>query len=270
MSRRFALPVLLLLLISIVASAQMYHGVQVSHVSLVSGSVKPGKPFTLGIHVAMDPGWHTYWKTPGDAGAPPTVELLDSPDYTASELRFPTPHKRVADDIVSYVYEDEVVYLLQVRPKNQNPAHHLKLKVHWLICKDLCLPADTILEFNIDSLTKERTNEDQKLLDRWTARLPQPGMGFNLDRSGAIIHPENDTKLSVFLKFFDMAPNTIVDFFPYDQDQIAINYNSIAVTSDGISMSVERSNKNSDLKYISGIVIIGTTGYEVSVPVSKQ
>ena len=269
MSRNLAVSVLLLLVMSTSVSAQMYRGVQVSNVSILSGAIKTGKPFTLGIRVSMQPGWHTYWKTPGDAGAPPTAELLGAPDLIPSELRFPTPHKRITDDIVSYVYEDEVVYLLSIRPNSANTSHKFKIKFHWLICKDICLPADTVLEFNIDSLTKERTSEDQKLLDRWTARLPQPGAGFNLDRAGAIA-TASGTKLNLFIKFFDMTPNTIVDFFPYDQDLLAINYGSIAVTPDGISISAELSKTDAEVKYISGVVLIGTTGYEVNVPVSKQ
>ena len=41
-------------------------------VSLVSDTdaVAPGTPFRIGLHVRLAPGWHTYWKNPGDAGAP--------------------------------------------------------------------------------------------------------------------------------------------------------------------------------------------------------
>ena len=33
-------------------------------------AIQPGKPFWLGVHLTVDPGWHVYWKNPGDAGLP--------------------------------------------------------------------------------------------------------------------------------------------------------------------------------------------------------
>ncbi|HYM21006.1 MAG TPA: protein-disulfide reductase DsbD domain-containing protein [Candidatus Kapabacteria bacterium] len=252
------------------AHAQMYQGKQVSNISLVSGAVKPGKPFTLGIHILMESGWHTYWKTPGDAGAAPVAEIIGAPDLTAGELRYPTPHKMISSDIVTYGYDEEVVFLLPVRPNNANAPHRFKLKLNWLVCKEVCLPAEAILEFNIDSLNADSIKENQRLLDRWTARLPQPGAGFNLDHAGALATVTKDSAINLFVKFFDVAPNTITDFFPIDQEDFVINYNSIAATRDGISMTLTPGRKGAELKQIAGVVLIGTTGYEVNVPVTKQ
>ena len=42
-------------------------------VTLVSetDAIQPGQPFRIGLNLRMADGWHTYWKNPGDAGAPP-------------------------------------------------------------------------------------------------------------------------------------------------------------------------------------------------------
>ena len=37
--------------------------------------VAPGQPFRLGLRLRLAPGWHTYWKNPGDAGAAPEIVL---------------------------------------------------------------------------------------------------------------------------------------------------------------------------------------------------
>ncbi|MBV9776246.1 MAG: cytochrome C biogenesis protein, partial [Acetobacteraceae bacterium] len=46
-------------------------------VSLVSDAdaVAPGTPVRLGLLIRLAPGWHTYWKNPGDAGAAPELRL---------------------------------------------------------------------------------------------------------------------------------------------------------------------------------------------------
>src|SRR4051794_36086107 len=52
--------------------AQTYQGRQLVDAKLVANtnSVAPGKPFKVGLLLRMVPGWHTYWKFPGDAGIP--------------------------------------------------------------------------------------------------------------------------------------------------------------------------------------------------------
>jgi len=43
------------------------------HVQLVSpaGDIFPGGDNKLGLYFKLEPGWHIYWKNPGDAGLPP-------------------------------------------------------------------------------------------------------------------------------------------------------------------------------------------------------
>ncbi|MDX2184751.1 MAG: hypothetical protein SFW08_12290, partial [Gemmatimonadaceae bacterium] len=35
--------------------------------------VVPGRPFSVGVRLRMDPKWHTYWKQAGDAGGPTNI-----------------------------------------------------------------------------------------------------------------------------------------------------------------------------------------------------
>ena len=46
-------------------------------VSLVSDTdaVSPGTPFRIGLRIRLAPGWHTYWRNPGDAGVAPELDL---------------------------------------------------------------------------------------------------------------------------------------------------------------------------------------------------
>eukprot|EP01042_Synura_sphagnicola_P020361 gene20361-25838_t len=45
--------------------------VRTSHLELelfAGGSAAPGKTVTIGLRQTIAPGWHTYWRNPGDAG----------------------------------------------------------------------------------------------------------------------------------------------------------------------------------------------------------
>jgi len=38
-------------------------------------AIAPGQPFMLGFKFTIAPGWHIYWKNPGDSGLPTEVKL---------------------------------------------------------------------------------------------------------------------------------------------------------------------------------------------------
>ena len=64
-------------------------------VSLVSDTdaVSPGTPYRVGLYFRLAPGWHTYWKNPGDAGVPPDLELTLPAGSTAGPIAWPTPRR---------------------------------------------------------------------------------------------------------------------------------------------------------------------------------
>ena len=250
--------------------SQTYKGKPVSHVSLLAGNLAQGKGFTLGIKMDLEPGWHAYWKNPGDAGLPMTAEITDGHGYTSGELRYATPHKYKTGDEILYGYDSEVVFLLPVKaPPGGNTSPHFKVKLSWLACKEVCLPGEATLEFSADSLSITQQKENQKLLDRWTAKLPQPGEGFNLDKIGTTI-TEDRGKLSVFMKFLEMAPGTITDFFPEVIEGFVTDYTHILISDVGITMTLTPETKDAKLAAIKGLILIGTSGYEVNIPIAKQ
>ena len=34
------------------------------------GAIEPGRPLTVALRLKAIPGWHTYWRNPGDSGEP--------------------------------------------------------------------------------------------------------------------------------------------------------------------------------------------------------
>ncbi len=259
-----------LLVFAMPSFSQMHNGRPVSHVSLLCGNIQPGKGFTLGIRMMLEPEWHAYWKNPGDAGLPMSAELADNGSFTAGPLRFPTPHKYLSSDAALYGYDSEVVFLLPIKPNAGNKSSpHFKVKLSWLACKEVCLPGEAILEFNADSVSIAQRKDNQRILDRWTAKLPQPGVGFNLDKIGTSVTEKNG-KMLVFIKFLEMAPGTVTDFFPEEIEGFVIDYSHITIGDAGITLTLTPESKNSKLTAIKGLVLIGTSGYEVNFPIAKQ
>src|SRR5262249_47360799 len=46
-----------------------------------------------GIEIKLDPGWRTYWRDPGDSGAPPIFDFSGSENVKSVNVLWPAPEK---------------------------------------------------------------------------------------------------------------------------------------------------------------------------------
>ena len=79
------------------AAAQEYEGRQLVTMKVVADTagVEPGASFRLGVLLEMEPGWHTYWENPGDAGLPTTSPPLLGPATRGRDRDGSGPSRRV-------------------------------------------------------------------------------------------------------------------------------------------------------------------------------
>lgn len=105
--------------------------------------IAPGKTIWVAMRQEITPGWHTYWRNPGDTGLATSLTWDLPAGYTATELQFPTPHKQPTGDLVNYGYTNSVMLLAQITaPANAaiGDTVELKGKASWLVCQDICIP----------------------------------------------------------------------------------------------------------------------------------
>jgi thiol:disulfide interchange protein/DsbC/DsbD-like thiol-disulfide interchange protein len=115
-------------------------------------SVAPGTTVTVAVRLTLDPGWHTYWTNPGDAGLPLKVQWTLPDGVSAGALQFPTPHLTPQPPLMSYGYESEVFVLADiVVPATAAPGTVLTIsgKAEWLACAEICLPASGPLSLTL-------------------------------------------------------------------------------------------------------------------------
>ena len=95
--------------------AQIYQGRQLVDAKLIADTttVVPGREFTAGLLLKMQPGWHTYWQFPGDAGIPTGIKWNLPPGWEAGPIQWPIPLKLdEPGDIQIYGYHDEVLLMV--------------------------------------------------------------------------------------------------------------------------------------------------------------
>src|SRR6201989_3700535 len=63
-----------------------------SAVRLLAGS-RSGTVLLGGVAIQLQPGWKTYWRTPGDSGVPPRFDFSKSDNIEAVTVLLPAPRK---------------------------------------------------------------------------------------------------------------------------------------------------------------------------------
>ncbi len=106
-------------------------------------AIAAGKPLWVALRITLDDGWHTYWRNPGDAGAPTTI-AWDLPDgLAAGPIVWPAPKRYGTGSRVSFGYADEVWLLTRIdAAADLAPGQTVRIaaEAEWLACADICIP----------------------------------------------------------------------------------------------------------------------------------
>lgn len=92
-----------------------------------------------GLEIQMQPGWKTYWRTPGAAGIPPKVIAPEGSAIESVNLHYPAPLRLDFQGLQLYGYQDRVIFPLDLTLQ-PNASGDLALDARILICRELCIP----------------------------------------------------------------------------------------------------------------------------------
>ena len=123
-----------------------------SAVRLLAGS-RSGAVLLGGIAFQLQPGWKTYWRTPGDSGVPPRFDFSKSDNIEAVTVLWPAPTK--FDDGAgghSLGYHDQIVLPLRIVAKNADKPVTLRADVNYAVCEKLCIPVEASAELPFTSV----------------------------------------------------------------------------------------------------------------------
>jgi thiol:disulfide interchange protein DsbD len=104
-----------------------------------------GEAFRIGLRLRLAPGWHTYWRNPGDAGAPAEIALALPAGAAAGPIEWPAPRRIPYGPLVNHGYTGEVLLPLRVTaPASIAPGGtlHIEAEATWLACAEICVPEE--------------------------------------------------------------------------------------------------------------------------------
>ncbi len=106
--------------------------------------------FYFGIKFDLKDGWKTYWKNPGDAGAPLDISWKDNTHKPNDiEILFPFPEKFIDKGVTTIGYDSQVIFPVKINSNGQRKINR-KIQLDYLICKDICIPYSETRILDID------------------------------------------------------------------------------------------------------------------------
>ncbi len=141
--------------------------------SLVSetDAVAPGQPFRLALRLRLAPGWHTYWKNPGDAGVAPELAFTLPPGVGAGPVVWPAPAQEREGPLMTFAYTGEV--LLPVTVTGASGATSVQLTASWPVCSNICVPESGTFRLDLPA-GRPAPSAQAALFAAADARTPRP------------------------------------------------------------------------------------------------
>ena len=183
------------------ADASLWVEDNYSGIRLIAGASKSGADsLRAGVEIKMQPGWHTYWRYPGDSGVPPRFSFSGSDNLATVKVLYPAPHAFTDEVGTTIGYKGNVILPLRVFPRQMDKPVTLRAKIDYAVCDRLCVPVEAHLELTLSSAG----GADNPALAAAEARVPKP---VSAAEAGLTARRANDDKLKP-LVFVDLAAPT--------------------------------------------------------------
>jgi thiol:disulfide interchange protein/DsbC/DsbD-like thiol-disulfide interchange protein len=188
-------------------------------------TVKPGDTITVGVMLEMPPGWHTYWKNPGESGMASKIIWTLPEGITAGDIQWPTPevYEDKTVDLTTYVHHDQAMLLvpLTVGADTTSGELNLKARVSWLECEKLCVPGRADITGKLKVGAETKLSSDAPLIQEWQAKLPKPNP--TLKATARWDGPIKEDSRKAIIEFSPDASAANWDFYPYRGDDFTIS-----------------------------------------------
>ncbi len=113
---------------------------------LVSARILPGwsnadGSRTAAVELVLEPGWKTYWRSPGDSGLPPAFDWDGSDNLADVTFHWPAPQAIRSGGTLTMGYHDRLVLPFTATPTDPARPVALNAAIDLGLCEKICVPA---------------------------------------------------------------------------------------------------------------------------------
>jgi suppressor for copper-sensitivity B len=154
---------------------------------LISATQNAAGDILLGLQYQIAPGWEIYWRSPGGAGFPTTIEWDGSSNFGEPSLQWPRPHRFEIFELETLGYKDEVVLPIAARQLDRTEGVTIRAAVNFLTCREICVPHTLAMSLDLPAAGDETAviSEFAPLINTYQAQIPprDSGRGLMVERA---------------------------------------------------------------------------------------
>lgn len=164
------------------------------------------------LELRLAPGWYTYWRTPGDAGFPTTIDWAGSENLAEAALSWPAPSRKAVAGLQTNVYHDRVVLPLSVVLARPGEPVRLRAEVDYASCNQVCIPYHASIDLVLPA-GLAIPGPDAPLVAKAVAQVPGSLASAGLRLVSATISGTDETPILAVAIASDAAPLRAPDLF---------------------------------------------------------
>ena len=224
------------------------------------------------LDIALEPGWKTYWRDPGGAGIPPTLDFSQSQGIAFEKMDYPAP-VRVDDGYAIWAGYTQPVQLPLTFRRTGSAGAQIHALAFIGICDKICIPfqADLVVDLP-ENLTSQDPAKPE--VEAAFARLPEAaGADFSIKEASLDL---NINQLMVSAKLPAFRPSgAAAELFVAGPQGFAFSPPKLISENDGLAEWTVRVeppsgiDADSDAVPLNLVVTLGQRAIEQSVSVGR-
>ena len=218
-------------------------------------SLTPGSTFTLGVLFEPEPGWHIYWRNPGDSGLAPRFAWESAGGIAVASPLWPYPEKIPVGPLVNYGYNKVLIPFPATfsAPPPRATTTSVMLSLQYLVCKDECLPGEAQLELTLPiSKTAAAPGQHERLFAETQKKVP-----VQLDRVSIAVEEQQDQIIIALIPLESRFFPSAITFFPEDPRVISNSApQEVSLEGGALRITLKRDpNRRDSVRRVRGVLV---------------
>lgn len=200
-------------------------------------SLTPQAENRLAVVLEHAPGWHTYWRMPGDAGLTTLFTFTAPPKFTVTPPRFPLPERIRTGELIGFGYGGTASFPFTVEVPRQvrfGDRVTVSVKVEYLACADVCVPGTANASIKLPLAVVGKPSADEAAIREAESLIPET-IATNAVRA---VIDENRIRIDVDPEA-GIVQRTL-DFMPLEESVLKLSTDPVAtISADARSIQLE-------------------------------
>lgn len=237
-----------------------------------TGTIEPGKTFTLLFHARMKPDWHIYWENPGETGMETQISI-DAPNgFSTGSIRWPRPITFQTGGLTTYGYGKETVLFVPVTAPEtlSGGPYTFTAKITSLACREKCVMQRQEVSVTLPS-DGPPSGDLKQTVDRHRAAVPE---AFSELDGASVTWDDGD----VVFKGPRDGMNELT-FFPVAVSGVELGSPSVSLDASTFTLRVPvewhpENYLGNETPAVKGVIALGSDpfgpSYRVSIPLERR